>query len=132
MKINRLPANFHVEERLTVRTDVGGLARYERDWFLHVTEDYERVPGNPWIICTLWLGQYRIAAAQTLGQLRSVVETLGWVARQARPSGVLPEQLHPFGERPISVCPLSWSHAELIITVMDYLDKHHLLRRNKR
>jgi GH15 family glucan-1,4-alpha-glucosidase len=53
------------------------------------------------------------------------------VVRHARPSGVLSEQLHPFGERPISVCPLSWSHAEVIITVIDYLDKYHLLRRKE-
>lgn len=120
-----------VEERLTVRTDVGGIARYERDWFLHVTEDFKRVPGNPWIICTLWLAQYKIATALTLGQLQGVIDILMWVVRHARSSGVLPEQLHPFGEGPISVCPLSWSHAEVIITIIDYLDKYHLLRRKE-
>lgn len=120
-----------VEERLTVQTNVGGIARYERDWFLHVTEDFKRVPGNPWIICTLWLAQYKIATALTLEQLQSVNDILMWVVRHARPSGVLPEQLHPFGERPISVCPLSWSHAEVIITVINYLDKYHLLRRKE-
>lgn len=120
-----------VEEHLTVQTNIGGIARYEHDWFLHVTEDFKRVPGNPWIICTLWLAQYKISTAHTLEQLQSVVDILTWVVRHARPSGVLPEQLHPFGERPISVCPLSWSHAEVIITVRDYLDKHYLLGRNK-
>lgn len=116
-----------VEERLTVQTHIGGIARYERDWFLHVTEDFKRVPGNPWIISTLWLAQYKIATAHTLEELRSAVDILKWVVRHARPSGVLPEQLHPFGERPISVCPLSWSHAEVIITVKDYLEKYHQL-----
>jgi oligosaccharide amylase len=120
-----------VEEHLTVQTNIGGIARYERDWFLHVTEDFKRVPGNPWIICTLWLAQYKISTAHTLEQLQSVVDILTWVVRHARPSGVLSEQLHPFGERPISVCPLSWSHAEVIITVIDYLDKYHLLRRKE-
>nr|WP_230400617.1 glycoside hydrolase family 15 protein [Candidatus Brocadia sinica] len=120
-----------VEECLAVRTVIGGIARYERDWFLHVTEDFKRVPGNPWIISTLWLAQYKIATALTLEQLQGVIGILMWVVRHARPSGVLPEQLHPFGERPISVCPLSWSHAEVIITVMDYLDKYHQLRRKE-
>lgn len=120
-----------VEDHLTVKTDIGGIARYERDRFVSVTEDFKRIPGNPWIICTLWLAQYKIAAARTLEQLRSVVDPLTWATRHAHPSGALPEQLHPFGERPISVCPLSWSHAEFIITVLDYLDKYHLLRGNK-
>ncbi|MBI4469425.1 MAG: glycoside hydrolase family 15 protein [Acidobacteria bacterium] len=117
-----------VENCLTVHTDVGGLARYERDSFQQVTQDYDRVPGNPWIICTLWLAQYKVESATTPEQLRGTVDILRWVAQRATPSGALPEQLHPFGERPISVCPLSWSHAELIITVLDYLDKHRALR----
>ena len=109
-----------VEERLAVRTDVGGIARYERDGFFRVTEDFARVPGNPWIVCTLWLAQYKIAMAQTPKQLDSAAKILCWVARHARPTGVLPEQLHPFEERMISVCPLAWSHAEFVITVADY------------
>jgi glucoamylase len=113
-----------VEQRLTVRTAVGGLARYERDGFLRVTEDTARVPGNPWIPCSLWLAQYKIARAQAPAELRGALDILGWVARQARPSGALPEQLHPFGTEAISVCPLAWSHAEFIIAVRDYLDTH--------
>jgi GH15 family glucan-1,4-alpha-glucosidase len=113
-----------VEQRLTVRTAVGGLARYEGDRFLRATEDSARVPGNPWIPCSLWLAQYKIARAQSLAELRGVADILGWVAKQARPSGALPEQLHPFGTEAISVCPLAWSHAEFIIAVRDYLDTH--------
>jgi GH15 family glucan-1,4-alpha-glucosidase len=111
-----------VEQGLTVRTAVGGLARYERDGFLRVTEDAARVPGNPWIPCSLWLAQYKIARAETMAELRGALDILGWVAKQARPSGALPEQLHPFGAEAISVCPLAWSHAEFIIAVRDYLD----------
>ncbi|WKZ14941.1 MAG: glycoside hydrolase family 15 protein [Candidatus Jettenia caeni] len=121
-----------IEDRLTVKTEVGGIARYERDRFVSVTEDFKRIPGNPWIICTLWLAQYKIAAAHSLEQLQSVIDILLWVTRHTRPSGALPEQLYPFGERLISVCPLSWSHAEFIITVLDYLDKYYLLGGNKR
>lgn len=117
-----------VEERLTVRTEVGGIARYERDGFFRVTEDFTRVPGNPWIVCTLWLAQYKIAAAQTFAQLEPVAKILCWVAKHARPTGVLPEQLHPFESRSISVCPLAWSHAEFIITVADYAARLRALR----
>jgi GH15 family glucan-1,4-alpha-glucosidase len=116
-----------VERRLTVRTDVGGIARYERDPFLRVTPDVGRVPGNPWLPCTLWLAQYRIAAARSPDELRPALGILAWVARQARPSGMLPEQLHPLGDGTVSVCPLSWSHAEFVIAVRDYLDRRRQL-----
>lgn len=121
-----------IEERLAVRTDVGGIARYEKDAFFRVTDDFKRVPGNPWIVCTLWLAQHKIAAAQTLEQLEPAAKMLCWVAKHARPTGVLPEQLHPFGERAISVCPLAWSHAEFIITAADYAEKLTALRKATR
>jgi GH15 family glucan-1,4-alpha-glucosidase len=117
-----------IEERLAVRTDIGGIARYEKDRFCCVTDDFGRVPGNPWIVCTLWLAQYKIATAQTTAQLESAAKILWWVAKHARPTGVLPEQLHPFDNRSISVCPLAWSHAEFIITVVDYAAKLRALR----
>jgi glucoamylase len=115
-----------VGERLAVRTGVGGIARYERDPFLRVTDDV-RVPGNPWIPCTLWLGQYLIKAARSEVELRKAGEVLEWAARRARPSGLLPEQLNPLGGDPVSVCPLSWSHAEFIIAVLDYLERSRQL-----
>jgi GH15 family glucan-1,4-alpha-glucosidase len=120
-----------VEDRLRVRTGVGGIARYERDAFFHVTDDFGTVPGNPWAVCTLWLAQYRIAAARSPEELARAREILGWVARHARPSGVLPEQFHPFDGSCISVCPLGWSHAEFVISVLDYLEKRHALEGKK-
>jgi GH15 family glucan-1,4-alpha-glucosidase len=120
-----------IEERLAVRTDVGGIARYEKDRFCCVTDDFGRVPGNPWIVCTLWLAQYKIAAAHTTAQLEPAAKILKWVVRQAHPTGVLPEQLHPFENRSISVCPLAWSHAEFVITVADYAAKLRALRGNR-
>jgi glucoamylase len=118
-----------VEERLAIRTDVGGIARYERDGFCRVTEDFKRVPGNPWIVCTLWLAQYKIAMAETPEQLEPAAKILCWVAKHARPTGALPEQLHPFEERAVSVSPLAWSHAEFIITAADYAAKLSALRK---
>lgn len=117
-----------VEERLAVRTDVGGIARYEKDGFFRVTEDFSHVPGNPWVVSTLWLAQYKTAMAQTTAQLEPVANILYWVAKHARPTGMLPEQLHPFDNRSISVCPLAWSHAEFIIAVADYAAKLRALR----
>jgi len=60
-----------VEERLSVKTDVGGIARYENDYYHQVSKDIANVPGNPWFICTLWQAQYRIASAATLEQLEA-------------------------------------------------------------
>ena len=42
----------------------------------------------------------------------------------ARLSGVLAEQFNPHTGDPISVSPLSWSHATLMSVVMEYLLKH--------
>ncbi len=44
-----------VEDKLWVKTRVGGLARYENDYYHRVSNDIAAVPGNPWFICTLWL-----------------------------------------------------------------------------
>lgn len=112
-----------VEERLWVKTEVGGLARYEGDGYMRVTEDIARVPGNPWFICTLWLADYSIAAAKTPGELRRAVEILEWVVNRTLPSGVLAEQVDPLTGAPLSVSPLTWSHATFVATVMAYLKK---------
>src|SRR5438270_4139319 len=44
-----------VEDRLTVRTPVGGVARYENDYYFQISPDIANVPGNPWFVATLWL-----------------------------------------------------------------------------
>jgi len=116
-----------VAQRLTVRTAVGGIARYAHDPFRRVTDDFERAPGNPWIPCTLWLAQYRIRAARSAADLRLALDILEWTARNARPSGLLPEQLDPLGREAVSVCPLSWSHAEFVIAVRDYMEQRSRL-----
>lgn len=114
-----------IRERLRVRTDVGGIARYERDFYHRVeANDLERVPGNPWVICTLWLAEHDIATATTVEELERALEPLHWTARRARPSGVLAEQFHPHSGDPISVSPLTWSHATVITVVIHYLLRH--------
>ncbi|MDT4967257.1 MAG: glucoamylase [Acidobacteriota bacterium] len=112
-----------VRERLWAKTDIGGCARYEGDSYMRVTDDIQRVPGNPWFICTLWLADYRIASARDLEELEQAVEILEWVVRRALPSGVLAEQVDPLSGAPVSVSPLTWSHSTVIATVMGYLRK---------
>jgi glucoamylase len=112
-----------VRERLWAKTDIGGCARYEGDSYMRVTNDIERVPGNPWFICTLWLADYRIASARDLEELEQAVEILEWVVKRALPSGVLAEQVDPLTGAPVSVSPLTWSHSTVVATVMGYLRK---------
>ena len=46
-----------------------------------------------------------------------------WVTKSALPTGILPEQLHPYNGDPLSVSPLTWSHAEFVDLVVDYIEK---------
>ena len=45
------------------------------------------------------------------------------------PGGLLSEQLDPNTGAPLSVSPLTWSHAEFIITVDDYCRKSDTLKK---
>ncbi|MBA3715366.1 MAG: glycoside hydrolase family 15 protein [Pyrinomonadaceae bacterium] len=113
-----------VAEGLRVRTHIGGIARYEGDGYMRVVEGArEDIPGNPWLICTLWLADHEIATALTIDDLRGVTETLRRAAERALPSGTFAEQFHPLTGAPLSVSPLTWSHAALVTTVMHYLRK---------
>jgi len=108
---------------LTVKTKIGGVARYKNDYLHRVNDDFENVPGNPWFICNLWKAQYLIAKAKTISELSEAIPILEWVSDHAFESGVLPEQLHPYNGQPLSISPLSWSHGEFIITIHNYLEK---------
>jgi glucoamylase len=114
-----------VESRLWVQTDVGGMARYENDYYHQVEKkDTTRVPGNPWFICTLWLARYRLQGARTQEDLAPGLKLLEWAAERAFPSGTMAEQLHPYTGEPVSVSPLTWSHAEYVRTVQEYIERH--------
>ncbi len=108
---------------LWVKAGAGGLARYERDYYFRVTDDFEKVPGNPWIICTLWLADWYIATANKKADLKAALDLLEWAALCASPTGVLSEQIHPFSLQPLSVAPLTWSHAQFVTTACAYLDR---------
>lgn len=113
-----------VRERLWVKTDVGGIARYEGDGYYKVSDNTSEVPGNPWFISTLWLAQWHIAKAESLKALKEeAIPILEWVASRAMPSGVLAEQVHPFTNQSLSVSPLTWSHATFVSAVLEYLKR---------
>lgn len=110
-----------IAKKLWVDTDIGGIARYEKDSYQQVTKTF---PGNPWFICTLWLARWHIARAASPKELSKGLELLSRTAKQASPSGVLAEQLNPNDGSPVSVSPLVWSHAEFVMAVCQYLDKY--------
>jgi glucoamylase len=109
-----------VIDRLWVKTNTGGVARYENDEYHRVTRE---IPGNPWFICTLWLARWYIATALSMEDLNRGLNLLNWTAKHAAPSGILAEQIDPHTGGPISVSPLIWSHAEFVIAVCEYVEK---------
>lgn len=114
-----------IRERLWVRTSIGGIARYEGDYYHQVEKrDVDAVPGNPWAICTLWYAQWLIERASNEEELREALPYLEWVLARAAPSGVIAEQFDPYTGAPLSVSPLTWSHATVLIVVLKYLLRH--------
>lgn len=97
----------------------GGLIRYENDPF------YRQHPNqsNPWFVTTLWIAKYHIALAKNKSELDKALPLMHWVVDHALPSGVLAEQVNPQTNEPISVSPLTWSHATYIAVVQEYLNK---------
>jgi len=118
-----------IREKLWVHTDVGGIARYENDAHHRISGEADRVPGNPWILCTLWLAEHAIARAGTVAELQSALDLVRWTRSKAASSFVLPEQIDPYDGRPLSVAPLTWSHAQVVSVVRGYLDAMRKLRR---
>jgi len=114
------------EKRLSCPGDVGGFARYEGDKYFRSSEN---IPGNSWIITTLWHAQYKIKSAKSESDLKETLGALNWVVDRATKSGILSEQVNPYTGEQISAAPLVWSHAEYVITVILYLDKLNDLKK---
>jgi GH15 family glucan-1,4-alpha-glucosidase len=116
-----------VYDRLWCKTPVGGIARYENDWYYQVSQDIANVPGNPWFICTMWYAQWVVSRAGSLEELQKARGILEWVADAALPSGILAEQVDPYSKAPLSVSPLTWSHATVVSLVHEYVRKQQRL-----
>ncbi|MEJ2270934.1 MAG: glycoside hydrolase family 15 protein [Candidatus Bathyarchaeota archaeon] len=111
-----------IEKKLWIQNRIGGLARHENDNFQKVDEKYT---GNPWIITTLWMARWKIAQAETVEDLKNYgFNLLNWVYENSLESCILPEQISPVDGNPISVSPLIWSHAEFILSIIEFLRKY--------
>jgi GH15 family glucan-1,4-alpha-glucosidase len=113
-----------VEERLRVRANSDGYIRYERDNYYTL---HDAGSPNPWVVTTMWIAQFHIMRATSLGDLERPYELLEWTASHATQSGVLAEQMHPHTREHLSTAPLVWSHAEYVLTVQAYLAAHERL-----
>ena len=98
----------------------GGIARFQQDGYMRVSD---KIIGNPWFICTLWMADYYIASARSEADLKRAMDTMEWVVERALPSGVLAEQIDPLTGAHVSVSPLTWSHSTFIATACKYLSK---------
>ena len=92
-----------------------GLTRYENDRY--------QGNGNVWPITTLFFVQWLIAKAKSPNELEEAARILDEVASLATESGLLAEQYDAGTRAPRSVCPLVWSHSQLVMTVNEYLKK---------
>ncbi len=109
-----------IDEKLALKTAIGGIARFENDDYVRVSGE---ITGNSWFLCSLWRADYYIALAKSKKDLVKVLEILNWTVNRALPSGVLAEQLNPLTGEHLSVSPLTWSHSTFIATVNRYLLK---------
>jgi len=101
-----------IESRLLNTSPSGGVIRYENDNYFLNKPNYK---GNPWVVCTLWLGQYYSVSGAT-DQAKALLE---WALERELPSGVLSEQFDSEDGSPLGVTPLVWSHAEMVNTLLD-------------
>ncbi len=118
-----------IRRQLWLKTPVGGCARYQNDGYHRPGDSPDNIPGNPWFISTLWLGEYFIARAGSLKELHEAIPYLEWCGKNALPSGVLAEQVHPVNSSPLSVSPLTWSHSSFVWTVLQYTEKFNSLKK---
>ena len=112
-----------IRQQLVLDSAIGGVARYRGDQYQRENDVPEDIPGNPWFVSTLWLGEYEIARAETVPELLEALPYLEWCAKNALPSGVLAEQVHPLEGHPLSVSPLTWSHSAFVWAVLSYVEK---------
>lgn len=119
-----------IEKDLKIHTEVGGYARYTGDYY-HRNYDHQYsadVPGNPWLITTLWVANWYIVLAKKRSDLKKAKELIDWTASKANEAGIMPEQIDPFTNEPLSVAPLTWSHATFVDTVLRYSQKWEELK----
>lgn len=93
-----------------------GLPRYEDDDYRRAKPD---ITGNLWFICSLWQAEYDIEK----GDHESALNILNWVKSHALSTGMMSEQLDPVDNTIVSPAPLTWTHAEYVSTMIDFIGR---------
>lgn len=114
------------KDKLGIKTPIEGIARYEGDNYYRTSPSG---PGNPWFITTLCLAQYHISKAKQMDDLAEAKKWLNWTVAHALSSGILSEQLDAVTGEQLSAAPLTWSHAEFVLTVFALMEKIKELKR---
>jgi len=117
-----------IKDQLWLKTPTGGCARYQGDRYQLDIEVPVDIPGNPWFISTLWLGEYFIDCASNREELEIALPYIEWCGHNALVSGILAEQVHPINGSPLCVSPLTWSHSAFIWTALKYSNKFKLFK----
>lgn len=100
-----------IEKQFSFGKDGYGLPRYQNDSYRRIDES---IAGNWWPLVSLWMAQYYLENDDET-KAHAVVR---WVIDMADGS-TLSEQIDPATGKQLSVSPLTWSHAELISTLLD-------------
>jgi glucoamylase len=100
----RMVATAEAIERQLTSGEVGGVRRYAGDGY---------AGGNPWILTTLWLAQYHLAA----GAPERAEPLVRWALDHRTETGLLPEQVDWRTGSTAWVVPLMWSHAMLLLAL---------------
>src|SRR3989339_2200492 len=110
--------------RLWGNSGCKGMARHEWDNYYSLSKD---APENIWFISTMWLSGDFISRAKTVDDFKPAEELFFLGNDRGLSSGGLSEQLNPYNGEPLSVAPLTWSHAGFIIAVVKYIEKFERL-----
>lgn len=100
-----------IERTLGQDRHAPGLPRYENDNYLRS----DGRPPNTWLIATLWMAEYY----NETNQKERAEQIFDWVRDRASATGMFAEQVDPQSNTPMSVSPLTWSHAEYVAALLD-------------
>ncbi len=112
------PAMEHLFDNLS-HGGAGGIIRYRNDPYYRNDPSH---PGNPWIISTLWKVRWLIRTVPDPLHSDRIRTLLDWVVARAGKTGMLAEQYHPETMAPLSASPLTWSHAEWVLTMVELFE----------
>jgi len=102
------------KELFGINNGAAGLPRYEDDQYRRVSSG---ITGNYWYITTFWLAQYYIDNGET-DKARAILD---WAKAHQSKTGVMGEQVDPVTNEIVSPAPLTWSHAEYVTTLLNFI-----------